>query len=343
MLPYGIKSIVAIPKRNGSKRVIFAPHDWFKEDCQKQLPLLEGTYLDTINTIKDLYYIDLSQVCHGFIPGRSCVTNALCHADRDMTVCMDLTDFFDSVKTHLLPSVGDFDVGKFMPAGAARQGLPTSPMLCNLAALVHIDLPILSTLCAYGDIWTYTRYADDISISRDIPFDKANKEEWTKCVHASYSFITDNVRKAIYPHFELNEKKTRLQIDSHGRRVITGVALRQKHESQSVPVVNATRRDRRRLRAAMHQNNTQQAQGLKEWCAMKLPSGVDKRLKYLSRRIYFAIHKRKLDEVRSLFQAMELITEGRPDAEKVLAPFREQVNQFITEQLNRMFQGDEDE
>lgn len=64
--------------------------------------------------------------------------------------------------------------------------------------------------------------------------------------------------------FNLNHAKTRMQRATSGRRIITGVAVDDKH-------VYPTRKHKRLLRAAKHSGNEASESGYREWLALKAP------------------------------------------------------------------------
>lgn len=207
-----------------------------------------------LNLIKrklDWLYLSLGipDAVHGFVHGRGCVTNAKQHRGYDHTLSMDIKDFFDSIRPHHLKVVPDFLLEKALIGGAPRQGLPTSPTLSNLA-LLEFD----RELEWYAQFLNcmYTRYADDITLSGDLP-----------CLKILKHIVGDLLNGL---SFTLNKKKTHWQHSKGGRRIITGISV----ESD----IRASRKSRRKLRAAVHQNNASQIHGLKEWCSCTEPMYV---------------------------------------------------------------------
>ncbi len=139
--------------------------------------------------------------------------------------------------------------------GVARQGLPTSPALANLSGL-EMDRLIQDGLHQAGIDSAYTRYADDLTVS----FDDASQK------HAVSQFVRDAVKSS---GFILNPAKTHFQRLKNGRVIITGVAVDKNG-------VHPTRRTRRNMCAAMHQQNFESYAGLKEWCRCKTPGKYSK-------------------------------------------------------------------
>lgn len=259
--------VFTISKRNGSRRTIFAPSEEEKEKLRRCLPALSQKQEQA----------DVSDVQHGFRAGRSPVTNAMPHRGYGFTLSMDLKDFFDSVTVDKLPWL--FTVGFYWECyvngsgecfeydgrstqrwitHAARQGLPTSPLLANIAAS-----PMDTDICAlrgsrgrFSTWFVYTRYADDLTFSFD-----------NERVH---SILMERVPAIVEKHgFKINEAKTRLQCSKAGRRIITGIAVDD--------ALHPTRAVKRRLRAMLHQKHFQQWQGLAEWASLKIPKAYKKR------------------------------------------------------------------
>jgi hypothetical protein len=247
----------SVPK-GGRKRWVFSPPKREKCLLRMNLPRLHQWQ----EAICD------PEVVHGFYRGRSAVTNAMQHVGHQYTLSMDLENFFPSVtakmfwdvaagptrsSTHLqtvkmfvIRTSSDPPKGELKPDGIAEQGLPTSPLVANIA-FSPIDKLIL------GQLWqgvTYTRYADDLTFSWD--HDPSNR-----------SHIMERVVAVVSAGgFKINQRKTRFQNASFGRRIITGVGV-------DWFGVHATREAKRKLRAAKHNGWHLKAAGYAEWCAMR--------------------------------------------------------------------------
>jgi RNA-directed DNA polymerase len=239
----GTMRIVRIPKRNGKFRTIYIPDKEEMIHLRAMLPTLHERQ----------QRLDVLPVLHGFVPGRSPVSNAEAHIGWKYTLCFDLADFFDSVTPSMIPG---FPLPEIcFPDGAARQGLPTSPVLANLAAS-PMDRTILQLIAPsrFGRLCVYTRYADDLSFSFNEP--------------GIGKFLLRELPDQVRVHgFALNPSKTRMQAAVAGRRMITGVGVGR--DGLHVP-----RAIRRRIRAAAHQHRPARLSGLLEWAQLKLPKVV---------------------------------------------------------------------
>ena len=195
---------------------------------------------------------------HGFMIGRSPVSNAKEHIGYRYTLCFDIKDFFDNVRAfQLVGKITRDEINECMPDGRAYQGLPTSPIVANIAG-TDMDKAISRRIEKIGGNIKYTRYADDLSFSFN-DYECAGK-------------LKQDIPGIIgVCGFKINKKKTRLQDARFGNRVITGVAV----GSESI---FASRNVRRRLRAARHQNNKNQITGLAEWVKLKEPKVKKKSL-----------------------------------------------------------------
>jgi retron-type reverse transcriptase len=116
------------------------------------------------------------------------------------------------------------------------QGAPTSPGLCN-AVLLRLDRRLAGLARRYG--YTYTRYADDLTFSGD---DVAQ-------VDRVRALATKYIREE---GFEVNREKTRVQRKGGAQRV-TGVTVN--------AGLGLSRQERRRLRAMIHQEGREGADG----------------------------------------------------------------------------------
>lgn len=236
--------IVDIPKGNGRFRRIYVP----SKRQRRELRVLVPKIADRARKATPPH---VRPFVHG-IQGTNAVTAAEAHVGHRWTICFDLESCFDHVtsKKLLAQKLPEEIVQKVTVDGAARQGLPTSPACANLA-LVPLDVAITRAAKKKHKQIIYTRYVDDLTVSGDNP----DALEWAKAQ------IPKIVRQC---GWKLAEHKTRVQYASTGRRIVCGVAV---GEDRVYP----TRKAKRRLRAAQHQENESQANGLSEWCQMKRP------------------------------------------------------------------------
>ena len=229
-----------IHKRNGTYRIVVAPSPEEKAKLRFYIPILQKVADARCPT----------HVVHGFWPDRSPVTNAAYHCGYMYTVGFDLRNFFDTVTSDILDDVPmDYTIrSAIFIDGIARQGLPTSPVVANIAA-AKMDHE-LENFSLHRRI-SYTRYADDLTFSMQ---DSALIEEVKQ-------FVSSTVGKH---RFALNDAKTHVQSAKAGRRMITGVAV--DHD------IHPSRASKRRLRAALHNGHRLSALGLAEWIKLKYPS-----------------------------------------------------------------------
>ena len=239
--------IVQLPKKTkGEYRTIYVPNNKEKLGYKAILPQIENT----LRKMEENGNLD-GGVIHGFRAGRSPVTNAWQHVGRQYTLSMDLSNFFDTVtKTHLKGILPEDIIDKAFVDGSPRQGLPSSPAVCNLAG-IKMDSAILKFIKKKNLKVVYTRYADDLAFSFD---DKSLR-----------NLIIERVKSiAGKCGFKINTKKNRFQSSQFGYRQVTGVMVGQDG-------VYPSRKLKRKLRAAKHQQNEHQASGLEEWAKLKLP------------------------------------------------------------------------
>lgn len=237
--------IVCIPKRPGKFREICIISNEDKERLRNLLPELEGVLLSQ----------DTTKANFAFEKGKNCALNAMQHIGYKYTLSMDLEDFFDSINPqHVSDLIAEEIIKECFVNGAPKQGLPTSPIIATIAFL-RCDEEIVQMLGDKKIDAVYTRYADDLIFSFN------NKKDAGK--------ISNLVRRIIERSgFKINNNKTRIQNSKNGRIVITGIGV-------DAEGIHPTRRTKKRIRAAIHQKNLVELQGLLEWEKCKLPKLVE--------------------------------------------------------------------
>ncbi len=166
-----------IPKRGGGERAIWAP-----------LPKLKAAQHWILHHIAEK--LPVHGASHGFLSGRSTLTNATTHTNARVVVKMDVKDFFPTVTlsrvrgifrkagyrkqvatllallcTESPREVTELDGQTYYVALGPRclpQGAPTSPALTNTLCL-RLDRRLTGLAKKLG--WRYTRYADDLTFS----------------------------------------------------------------------------------------------------------------------------------------------------------------------------------
>jgi len=241
----------AVPKRDGSERLILAPKTRLKAMQRILLKVLVDK-------------LPVSDHAHGFRTGRSIRSNAQQHVGKRVVVKMDIRDFFPSVHVGrvrgLLIALGygypvaatlavlmteaqrqpveEDGVLYQVPVGARHcvQGAPTSPGVCN-SVLLTLDHRLAGLARRFG--FAYSRYADDLTFSGD---DEA-------AVHGLIRIAGSILRDE---GFQANRAKTRI-LRSGARQSVAGVVVNRE--------LGLSRQERRRIRAALHQQR-QEAGGV---------------------------------------------------------------------------------
>jgi RNA-directed DNA polymerase len=202
--------------------------------------------------------VPVHPAAHGFVKGRSTVTNALPHCGARLVIKFDLQDFFPTI--HYFRVVGLFaslgygiatarfstaDRSRDVAAALARlctytpeprkfgsghlpQGAPTSPAISNLICR-GLDSRLAGLAqCLHG---MYTRYADDLTFSfREADFELGRFRWWVDQICHQEGFF-------------VNQAKFRV-IRASQRQCVTGIVV---NDSLRVP-----REERRRFRAILH-------------------------------------------------------------------------------------------
>lgn len=201
---------ITIPKRNGGNRVLNVPNIALKS--------MQRWILDNI-----LYKVQSDPSATGFMPMKSIVLNASIHLKKKYILKMDIKDFFPSIDFRKVRSLF-FELGYNKDVATALanicvfrgqlpQGAPTSPYLANLVCR-ELDKRI-DNLCRKYRL-SYTRYADDITISGN------SKIFWIKGI------VEEIIRSY---QFSLNNEKT-IFLKPGDRKRVTGIIV---NEKLSVP------------------------------------------------------------------------------------------------------------
>lgn len=235
-----------VPKKTGGERTISAP-----------MPRLKRSQYWVLDNI--LARVPLHDAAHGFVPGRSIVSNAAPHCRKAVVVNMDLKDFFPGIAFPRIRGVfrglgyGEdvatvlallcsenpadellVDGERFFVGGKGRdrvlpQGAPTSPMLTNILCR-RLDRRLAGLARRFG--CDYTRYADDLTFSG--PAEAA----------ATVGRLLRQARHILRDEgFTPHPQKQRV-MRAGARQEVTGVVV------NSEPSVS--RSQRRTLRAALH-------------------------------------------------------------------------------------------
>ncbi|NQT94201.1 MAG: RNA-directed DNA polymerase [Lentisphaerae bacterium] len=193
----------SIPKRTGGLRTIHTPYPSLLL-CQRWI------------NYRVLTGIRVHKHAHGFVSGRSVLSNALPHLQKRWMLKMDIKDFFPSISIRRIVPIFrrcgySRDVSYFLSRQCCLedvlpQGAATSPTLSNIV-LKRTDSRL--TALAESFAATYTRYADDLTFSGDyLP---------ARIIDIVSRIVTDE-------GFRVNTAKTRL-VGPKGRKIVTGVSV----------------------------------------------------------------------------------------------------------------------
>lgn len=222
-----------IAKGNGRFRFITAP-------CE-ELKTRQSVFLDRV------LYTKMPHKCaHGFVPGRSIVTNAQKHVSKRIVLNIDIRDFFPSVTSDMVRDVLvnhygfkgemlDDATNMLTYKGALPQGAPTSPHVANMA-LYEFDKWVDRVCSPFG--LSYTRYADDLTFSGE---------------YIPQGFVSLLRKKLKSIGFAVAEDKVHLN-GRDKRQMVTGLVVNEK--------VSLPRSVRRWLRAVLHSGKSAGAENM---------------------------------------------------------------------------------
>ena len=238
-----------VPKRSGGERLISAP----KPDLKRAQAWIARNITE---------HLPVHGAAHGFLAGRSTLSNASVHAGARVVVKFDVRDFYPTVELRrvkgLLRKAGYGEQvatvlallctecpreaielhGRthYVATGprSLPQGAPTSPSITN-ALCLRLDARLTGLASKLG--FRYTRYADDLTFS----------------FHAAGKIPVARLRKAVVEivaaeGFVVHPDKTRVMREG-GRQRVTGLVVNTAPDG--APVARVPRKLVRELRAAI--------------------------------------------------------------------------------------------
>ncbi len=250
-------------QRAGQQRDSHYHYQWLKKR-RGGFRLIEAPKTKLRNVQSDILSEILEKVpahssAHGFVPGRSIVTNASPHVGQHVVLKFDLDNFYARVRfnrvvalfrgigycremaiwlarltTTAIPTNLPFPEGDptaLNPYWSRHlaQGAPTSPAIANLVAY-SLDIRLSGLARSFGA--EYTRYADDLTFSGSRGF--------ARSLSTFIPLVTQIVRDE---SFRVNRKKRKVVRQSQ-RQVVTGVVVNDR--------VNVSRKDFDQLKAILH-------------------------------------------------------------------------------------------
>jgi RNA-directed DNA polymerase len=229
--------VFAIPKKSGEMRQISAPASPIKLIQHKLKQALDAVYAPRPAT-------------HGFVTGRSIVSNARVHKKRRFVLNIDLDDFFPTIHFGRVRGMfmgNPYNLSAEVATILAQicchqkvlpQGAPTSPVVSNMLC-VRLDAKLQQL--AKEHQCTYSRYADDITFS-------TNRSKFPPALARLSDIgqveIGDELSSVIQENgFLINSKKVRLQ-SKQQRQEVTGLTVNK--------YPNVQRRYVKQVRAILH-------------------------------------------------------------------------------------------
>lgn len=231
---------VEIHKRTGGTRQLRVPSPALKSIQRKLRQILESVYIPRHST-------------HGFVKGRSILTNARAHLKyrkRTYVLNVDIKDFFPTIPLarvrHVLmshpfrrpPQVATLIARLCCSADQLPQGAPTSPILSNMIC-INLDRELQGFARDHGCF--YTRYADDLTFSttrKSMPRSVIEEDD-------KGQFVLGNGLSSLIERqgFTINDQKIKLQTIAR-RQEVTGIIVNE--------IANVPRWYLNQIRAMLH-------------------------------------------------------------------------------------------
>ena len=226
-----------IKKKNGRHRRICAPSPELLAFQRSELHSLSQFFSNRSTLIFGPHDRD---IFHGFLKDRNIVTCAEKHIGFDHTICLDISNCFDSITNTMLNM--DLDPRLFHQDGSLAQGFSTSPILANIYLTAPVS-ELLYTIRQVAPEAVVTVYADDLHISLN---------------NASYQKLNLIIKLAIIEfanhHLTINPRKTRIRHSKFGNRRILGIMVDD--------TLKPSRKLKKKIRAARFQHNGPSLGGL---------------------------------------------------------------------------------
>jgi retron-type reverse transcriptase len=226
-----------ISKRRGGTRQINAP--------KPELKAIQRTLSEFLQD-----RITVRESVHGFVRGRSIVTNARLHVRHRTVFNVDIKDFFPSInfgRVRGLFMAKPFSASQKVATilaqicchdGSLPQGAPTSPIISNLICW-RLDAELQRLAKQHNCV--FSRYADDITFSKrqlSLPSEIVGNNAHGEAVPGV------ELRRIIIKNgFQLHPEKVSLQRDAN-RKTVTGLVVNSR--------VNVPREFVRGIRAIIH-------------------------------------------------------------------------------------------
>ncbi|WP_157308604.1 reverse transcriptase family protein [Chitinophaga tropicalis] len=298
-----------LPKKSGGRRLISAP-----------MPQLKAAQYWVLQNI--LYKIPGSQSAHGFIPGRSIVTNAQQHVGKDVVINIDLRDFFPTIvykrvkgmfcKLGYSEQIATIlallcteperdqvmlDGKEYHVANTNRhlpQGAPCSPAITNIICY-RLDKRFEGLAKKFN--YTYTRYADDMTFSTSgETAGKAGQLLWA-------------VKKVVKEEgFTIHPDKLKV-MRKGDKKEVTGIVVNEK--------MSLDRTTLRKFRALLHQVSVSGFAG-KKWGNGNIVSSMEGYINYVQ-MVKPETGKQLKDKFRLLLNRKD-IKADLPEAPKEVLP-----------------------
>lgn len=238
-----------IKKKNGRHRRICAPSPELLAFQRSELQSLAQLFASRLMLSFEQGDRD---IFHGFLKDRNIVTCAEKHIGFDHTICLDISNCFDSITLDMLNM--NLDLRLFHQDGSLAQGFATSPILANIY-LINPVVALLTKIRQLAPEAVLTVYADDLHISLN---------------NSSYQKLNLIIKLAIteFAKYQLtiNPRKTRIRHAKFGNRRILGIMVDDS--------LKPSRKLKKKIRVARFQGNGPSLGGLTTAARMMKPRAL---------------------------------------------------------------------